>query len=147
MLSKKLAISHQSSAVRLFVTLTLLASCLLLTTSPVHAQCTNDNGQTTCNGVSGVSQLEQLIVRIIALASGLAFMALIIMLVYAGIKFITSNGEPKNIQAAQQIVTWAVIGMAALVLAWIILLIIQQFVGGGINLTRICLEFDQCTKP
>lgn len=97
-------------------------------------------------GAAGVLQLEQLIVRIIALASGLAFVALIIMFVYAGIKFITSNGEPKNIQAAQQIVTWAVIGTAFLILSWIVLLIIQQFAGGGINLTRVCLNFDQCSK-
>jgi len=88
---------------------------------------------------AGVTQLQQMIQRVIGLTAGLAFMVLTIMLVYAGIRFITSNGEPKNIQLAQQTATWAVIGIVFLILAWLILKLIEAFTGVGV--TQFCIGF------
>ena len=88
---------------------------------------------------AGVTQLQELIQRIIALSAGLAFMILTIMLVYAGIRFITSNGETKNIQLAQQTATWAILGIVFLVMAWLILKLIEAFT--GVPVTQFCLDF------
>lgn len=90
-------------------------------------------------GPAGVLQLQQLIQRIIALSAGLAFMALTIMLVYAGIRYIISHGEAKNIQLAHQTATWAILGIVFLIIAWLILKLIEVFT--GVNVTNFCIGF------
>ncbi len=93
-------------------------------------------------GPAGLEQLQQLIQRIINLSVGLAFIVLTLMLFYAGIRFIMSNGDPKNIQAASQTIIWAILGILFLALAWLILLLIETFT--GVKVTQFCLKFNGC---
>lgn len=90
-------------------------------------------------GPAGIKQLQELFTRIINLSVPLAFIALTVMLVYAGIKFITSGGEPKSLQSASGTITWALLGILFLVLAWLILNLIQAFT--GVQVTQFCLGF------
>lgn len=87
----------------------------------------------------GLSQLQNLIQRIINLSIGAAFIALIIMLVVGGIKYLTSGGEPKQISSANNTLTWALLGIVFLVIAWLILLLIKAFT--GVEVTKFCLGF------
>lgn len=87
----------------------------------------------------GVPQLQQLIQRIINLSVGAAFIALTIMLLVSGFKYLTSGGDPKATQAAGQIITWAFLGIIFLILAWLILKLIETFT--GVTLTQFCLGF------
>lgn len=93
-------------------------------------------------GPAGVQQLQDLIQRVISLIVGLAFIALLIMLIYSGIRFLTSGGDQKAIASASQSMTWAVLGIAFMVLAWLILKLIEAFT--GVQVTRFCLGFG-CT--
>lgn len=88
---------------------------------------------------SGVLQLQDLIQRIIGLVVGLAFVALLIMLVVSGIKFLTSAGEPKAINSANQTLTWALLGVLFLALAWLGLRLIEAFT--GVRVTDFCIGF------
>ncbi len=88
---------------------------------------------------AGVLQLQQLITRIINLAAALAFLALLVMFIYAGFKYLTSNGDPKALQSAHQTVIWAVLGVIFLVLAWLILKLIEAFT--GVQVTQFCIGF------
>jgi hypothetical protein len=88
---------------------------------------------------AGVQQLSDLIVRIISLSVGLAFIALTVVLFWAGIKFLTSGGDQKAISAAQQAFTWALLGVLFLALAWLILRLIHAFT--GVDVTQFCLGF------
>ena len=63
----------------------------------------------------------------------LGFMVLLVMLVAAGFKYLTSAGEPKAVQAAHQTVTWALLGIVFMAVAWIVLQLISLFT--GVNLT------------
>lgn len=101
--------------------------------STVHAQ---DLGP---NAVGRV-EIQAMIQRVINLSVGLIFIALTIMLFYAGIRYITSQGEPKNVQLAHQTVTWAILGIVFLILAWLILRLIEAFT--GVPVTNICIGFD-----
>ena len=91
---------------------------------------------------AGVTQLEELFKRIVQISVGLAFVALVVVLVMAGIKFLTSGGEPKALQGASQTVTWALLGMLFLVIAWLVLLLIKEFT--GIDVTKFCISFTGC---
>lgn len=88
---------------------------------------------------AGIAQLQQLPTKIIGLIVPIAFIALLIMLVFAGIKFLTSGGEPKAIQSASGAVTWAILGVIFLILAWLILRLLEAFT--GVNLTQFCIGF------
>ncbi|OGE26817.1 hypothetical protein A3H85_01290 [Candidatus Daviesbacteria bacterium RIFCSPLOWO2_02_FULL_40_8] len=88
---------------------------------------------------SGIVQLQDLLTRVISLSVGLAFVALLIMLVVGGIRMILSGGDAKGLQGAQQTLTWAVVGMILLVLAWLVLKLISSFT--GVDVTQFCIGF------
>lgn len=90
-------------------------------------------------GPAGLIQFQELIQRIINLSVGAAFLALTVMLVIAAIKFLTSGGEPKPLQSATQTVTWALLGILFLAIAWLILKLIEAFT--GVQVTKFCLGF------
>ena len=91
---------------------------------------------------AGALQLQELIQRVINLSIPLAFIVLTIMLIVTGIKFLTSGGEPKALQSASASLTWALLGIVFLVIAWLILLLIKAFTGADV--TQFCLGFN-CT--
>ncbi|MBI4036541.1 hypothetical protein HY386_01510 [Candidatus Daviesbacteria bacterium] len=91
---------------------------------------------------AGLTQIEKIFENIISSSVALAFIALVVILVWAGMKFLTSGGEAKAIQSAQQTVTWAILGMVFLVVAWLILLLIKAFT--GIDVTQFCISLDGC---
>jgi hypothetical protein len=88
---------------------------------------------------AGVQQLQDLFTRFLNISIGLAFIVLTVVLVIAGIKFLTSGGEPKAIQSAGQTVTWAILGILFLALAWLILKLIGAFT--GVDVTNFCIGF------
>lgn len=88
---------------------------------------------------SGLPQLQDLFQRIIGISAGLAFVALLIMLFVSGIKFLVSGGDPKAISSASNTITWALLGILFLILAWIVLRVIEAFT--GVPVTKFCIGF------
>lgn len=78
---------------------------------------------------AGLTQIEAVFSRVISLFVGGAFVALFVVLVWAGIKFLTSGGDPKALEAARNTVTWALLGILFLAIAWLILQLIAAFTG------------------
>jgi hypothetical protein len=87
---------------------------------------------------AGIEQIEELFSRILRISVGLAFIALVFVLVLAGYKYLTSNGDAKNIQQASSTLSWAGIGIVMLAVAWVVLLIVEQFT--GVKVTVFCLN-------
>lgn len=83
---------------------------------------------------AGIGYLSYLFSYVITIFVALAFVALVVMLAWAGVKFLTSGGEPKAIQSASQTVTWALLGMLFLVIAWIVLRLIHAFTGVDVTI-------------
>ncbi len=88
---------------------------------------------------AGLEKFQELFGRIVQISVGLAFVAMLVVLVYAAIRFLTSGGEPKSIQTASQAVTWALLGMLFMVLAWLVLKLIAAFT--GVDVTKFCFGF------
>lgn len=86
---------------------------------------------------AGLDQIEELFRNIISVVVGLGFMALLILLVSAGIKYLTSGGEPKAVQSAHQTVTWALLGVVFMAIAWIVLQLIKVFTGIDVTVFNI----------
>lgn len=102
---------------------------LSLLTFPVFAQ----GG----GGPAGIPQLEYMFARVVCVAVPLGYIALLVVLVIAGIKYLTSGGEAKAVAAAHQTVTWGLLGILFLAIAWLILQLVQTF--AGIEVTRFSL--------
>ena len=86
---------------------------------------------------AGLTQIEQVFTNVISVAVGLGFIALLVMLVMAGFKYLTSAGEPKAVQSAHQTVTWALLGIVFMALAWLILQLIHAFTGVDVTFFNI----------
>ncbi len=78
---------------------------------------------------AGLPQIEALFTRIISIIAGLGFVALLVMLVWAGFKYLTSGGEQKAIAQAHQVVTWALLGIVFMAVSWLVLQLIANFTG------------------
>ncbi len=88
---------------------------------------------------AGIVQINELVRRIVNLSIGAAFIALTVVLIIAGIKYLTSGGEPKPLQSANSTITWALLGIVFLVIAWLILRLIEAFT--GVKVTQFCIGF------
>ena len=88
---------------------------------------------------SGILKLQEMFQRFINLSVGIAFVLLTAALVWAGVKFITSGGDPKALSSAWQIVTWAMLGILFLVIAWLVIMLIESFT--GVPVSKFCLGF------
>lgn len=86
---------------------------------------------------AGLNEIEQVFSSIISVIVGLGFVVLVVMLVWAGIKYLTSGGEPKTIQSAHQTVSWALLGIVFMAIAWLILQLIKVFTGIDVTIFNI----------
>ncbi len=82
---------------------------------------------------AGLNEIEALFGNIISVMVGLGFIAMLVLIIMAGFKYLTSGGEPKALQAAHHTLVWALLGIAFMAVAWIILQLIFNFT--GINVT------------
>lgn len=90
-------------------------------------------------GPAGLTQFQELLTRLINISVPLAFIALTVILFYAGIKLLTSGDEAKPRQAAAMAITWGLMGIVFLVLAWLVLRLIEAF--SGVPVTKFCIGF------
>jgi len=66
----------------------------------------------------------------------LAFAALL----YGGFRYIVAQGDPKQISGARSTITWAILGLSLIIIAWLLLLFIEQFT--GVPVTQFLLRVD-----
>lgn len=86
---------------------------------------------------------EVVFTNILTVVMSLAVLALFVMLIVGGFKYLTSAGDQKATTSAKQTLTYAVVGITLLVLAFLIFRIIEYFT--GVNITRF--EIPNSTTP
>ena len=86
---------------------------------------------------AGLDQIEDLFKSIISVIVGLGFIVMLVLIVWAGIKYLTSGGEPKAVQSAHQTVTWALLGIIFMAIAWLVLQLIKVFTGIDVTIFNI----------
>lgn len=73
--------------------------------------------------------LEAVFLLILRVAISLSVLALFLMFLIGGFRYLTSGGDPKAAAGAQQTMTYGVMGIALMALAFIIFRIIEVFTG------------------
>ncbi|OGM21460.1 hypothetical protein A2955_02565 [Candidatus Woesebacteria bacterium RIFCSPLOWO2_01_FULL_37_19] len=110
--------------------------------STVFAQTINltPQGQfSTLNGITIASVISAVIVLILIIAALVFFF----MLVWGGIKWITSGGDKAQTEAARNQITAALIGLVIVFAAWAIISLVQTFFGISI----LSLNIPNIQKP
>jgi hypothetical protein len=87
--------------------------------------------------VATIQGFECIVQIVLNYAIRLAGIAVFIMLIIGGFKYLTSGGDPKAKEAAQKTITYAIFGLALLLGSWLILLFINEFT--GLNVTQFTI--------
>jgi len=79
--------------------------------------------------VAQLQELETVFGNIVQALLALAGIVLFIMLLTGGFKYLTAGGDPKQVEAAQKTLTYAIAGLVLIALAYLILKLINVFTG------------------
>lgn len=90
--------------------------------------------------VPKISDLEGIVERLIGIIPAFAGITLLVMLIVGGFLFITSEGNPQNIERAKKNITAAILGIILIVFSVLILRLIENFT--GVNLTKFRIRID-----
>lgn len=119
------------------IALLLFTLTFTLFASPIYAAVCDPKNQNPIDCGAGLQQIEDVFRNVVSVIVGLGFVAMLVMLIMAGIKYLTSGGEPKAVQAAHQTVTWALLGVVFMAIAWLLLQLIAAFTGIDVTIFNI----------
>lgn len=84
-----------------------------------------------------ITDLEVVFSNVLGTITLFAGFACFIMIIVSGFRYITAQGDPKAIAAAQSSLVWAIAGVAFIIIAWLILEFISKFTGLDITFFRL----------
>ena len=76
-----------------------------------------------------VSDLNNIVGNVISILAPIGGFLALIFLIVGGFRYITAQGDPKASASARSTITWAILGLVFLILAWLILQFISGFTG------------------
>lgn len=83
----------------------------------------------TPEGVAQLSCIPAVFQNVVTAALLFAGVVAVFMIAYAGIRYITSRGDPKAVEGARNTLTWAVIGLIVIIISFAIINFIAYFTG------------------
>lgn len=107
------------------ITLALVVPLLLVSTigaqevDPIGQACSgNAQNSEVCTAGSNdpITGENGVLLRAVDIISYMAGFAAVLMLVIAGLKFVTSSGDPNSVKSARDTIIYALIGVAVLIL-------------------------------
>lgn len=88
-----------------------------------------DWGNCVQGGVATLDCLPAVLQNVIFAAFIFAGIIAVILIIFSGIKFITSGGDPKQVEGARKTMTYAIIGFVLILLSFAILNLISHITG------------------
>lgn len=85
----------------------------------------------TPKGVATLSCLPALFVNIVNALLGLSGAVALFLVIYSGVKLITSGGEAKQVEGARKTLTYAIIGLVVVLTSFIVINLISTVTGLG----------------
>jgi hypothetical protein len=116
----------------------LLLPVLFVTNLPVACAAGNDCWSDTAKNDAATLQDIGCVFQIVFnYALRFAGLAVFIMLLVGGIKYLTAGGDPEKAAGAQKTLTYAIFGLALIIISWFILLLIESFTGIKVTVFEI----------
>lgn len=91
----------------------------------------------TIGDVATLKGFECVFRNLLQVAASFAILVVFVMLIVGGIKYMTSGGDPKATESAKNTLTYAILGLVFLILAWLILKFIYIFTGVDVTQFKI----------
>lgn len=88
-------------------------------------------------GVPTIKCAEVTIVRILGLVGTVALAIFLVMALLSGLRYATSQGDPKTVEKAKNTLQHAVIGIVLIVIAYLVLRLVEVFT--GVPVTRFSI--------
>lgn len=88
--------------------------------------------------IATIQGLECLFQNVVTVVTAFAGLAVFIMFLTGGLKYLTSGGDPKAQEQAKGTLTFAVLGLVLIIAAYLILNFLSIFTGIG-NLTKFVI--------
>jgi hypothetical protein len=86
---------------------------------------------------ASIGDLQVIFGNIVRSAIALAGIALFVVLLIGGFKYITSGGDPKATEGAQKTITYAIGGLLLILMSYIILLLIFKITGIDVTTFKV----------
>lgn len=113
----------------------LLVSVLGLAPFVAHAQFTIDSNIPSIFGIMNATDLVSTIIAVVQWILAITGLIAVIVIMYGGFVWMTARGDAEKVRKAKKILVNAVIGLAVILLAWVIVYFVADFVtsstGGG----------------
>ncbi|OQA82527.1 MAG: hypothetical protein BWY29_00816 [Microgenomates group bacterium ADurb.Bin238] len=87
--------------------------------------------------VATIQGIQCLITNLLAIIAPIITLIAIGMIILGGAKMIANADNPKAVDEAKKIITFAIIGVIGIAAAWIILVLIQEFTGAPVTRFQI----------
>ena len=121
----------------MYLSLVLLGSNILLAQGPQPTPWTTprcvinpkDIGGPDIGLVATIQGLECIFQNVVTVITVLAGLAVFIMLLIGGIKYLTSGGDQKAMEQAKNTMTFAILGLVLIIAAYLILNFLSVFTG------------------
>ncbi len=81
--------------------------------------------------------LEPVFGSVIRLVIGFAGIVFFIMFIVGGFSYLTAGGNPQAVEGAKKTLTYAIMGLVFIVLAYLILTLIKSFTGVDVTTFKI----------
>jgi hypothetical protein len=78
-----------------------------------------------------ISDLNGVFSQVVSVALGLGGVAFFVMFVVGGFQYLTAGGDPKAVEGAKKTLTYAVFGLVAVALSFLVIRLIADFTGVG----------------
>lgn len=91
----------------------------------------------TQNEVATLKGLEGIFANALTAVFGAIGIALFIMLLIGGFKYLTSGGDPKAMESAKSTLTYAIIGIVLAACAYLFLAFVEYLTGFNVTVFRI----------
>lgn len=101
-------------------------------------------GCVTSKGVATLNCVPALFLNIVQALLNFSGVVALFFVILAGFKFITSSGDPKQVEGARQTLTYAIIGLVVILLSFFIINLIAGITG------TTCIKmfgFTNCGAP
>jgi hypothetical protein len=102
----------------------ILGISLVLLTHARSFAAGGDWGDCVENGVATLGCLPVIFSNIVDWALGLAGAAAVFFIIFSGLKFLTSGGDPKQVEGAKKTLTYAIAGLIIIFMAFTIIKLI-----------------------
>jgi len=88
-------------------------------------------GDCVQNGVATLACIPIVFNNVVDWAIALAGLTAVFFIIFAGIKFLTSGGDPKQVEGARKTLTYAIIGLIIVFLSFAIIKLIGTITGAS----------------